>query len=261
MQRVATCQAPFHYRRVQSGLQNESSVELVVARFREELKWLRRVPPLVRISIYNKGECLELPPAIAARPGVSVSTLPNEGREAHSYLTHLCHRYDSLAPVTVFCQGHPFDHAPDFHDRLSALVSGIELPDPFLWYGFLEETDDPCGRRLFVPWSKNHDGRELSTGRLYEELFGEATPSAFHFRGGAQFAVTAGGVRHRPKEFYERALALSTGIADAAHSMERLWDRVFGPPVIDPASLGPEGVRYLKKIRRLETSAESADSV
>jgi len=128
------------------------------------------------------------------------------------------------------------------------------MPGPFLWYGFLEETDDPRGRRLFVPWTKNTDGRELSTGRLYEELFGEPAPSLFHFRGGAQFAVTAGGVCRRHKEFYERALALSTGIADAAHSMERLWDRFFGLPVIDPASLGPDGVRYLKKIRRLETS-------
>ena len=257
MQRVATCQAPFHYREVQSAFQSESSVELVVARFHEELKWLRRVPPKVRISIYNKGGGLELSPVIAARPGFSVAELPNEGREAHSYLTHLCHRYDSLAPVTVFCQGHPFDHAPDFHDRLSALVSGDEMPGPFLWYGFLEETDDPHGRRLFVPWSKNDDGRELSTGRLYEELLGEATPSSFHFRGGAQFAVTAGGVRRRPKEFYERALALSTGIADAAHSMERLWDRFFGPPMINPASLGPDGVRYLKKIRRLQISDEA----
>jgi hypothetical protein len=254
MQLVATCQAPFHNHRVQADIQSEFPVELVVARCREELKWLRRVPASVRITIYNKGEDPGLPPAIAVRSGLLLTELHNQGREAHSYLTHLCHRYESLSPVTVFCQGHPFDHAPDFHDRLGALVNGTELPDPFLWYGFLEETDDPCGRRLFVPWSKNHDGRELSTGRLYEELFGNAAPSWFHFRGGAQFAVTAGGVRRRSREFYERALALSTENADAAHSLERFWDRFFGLPVIDPASLGPDGVRYLKKIRRLETT-------
>jgi len=261
MQLVASCQAPFHNRAVQAFSQTESPVELVVARWREELKWLRRVPPSVRISIYNKGDVLELPPAIAARPGLSVTELPNEGREAHSYLTHLCHRYESLAPMMVFCQGHPFDHAPDFHNRLVALAEDMEIPDPFLWYGFLDETDDPRGRRLFVPWSKNTDGRELSTGRLYEELFGMPTPSAFHFRGGAQFAVTAEAIRCRPRDFYERALAFSAAIPDAAHSFERFWDRVFGLPVIDPALLGPEGVRYLKKIRRLETSGREADSV
>lgn len=242
-----------------SDFRSECPVELVVARHGEELRWLRRVPPPVRISIYNKGAGLELPAAIADRPGLSVTELPNEGREAHTYLTHFCRRYDSLAAVTVFCQGHPFDHAPDFHDRLAALVAGAELPDPFLWYGFLEETDDPGGKRLFVPWSKNHDGRGLSTGRIYEELFGEATPAWFHFRGGAQFSVSREGALLRARVFYEKALNLSSRIADAAHSMERLWDRIFGPPVIDPASLGPDGVRYLKKIRRL--GEKSADSV
>jgi hypothetical protein len=52
--------------------------------------------------------------------------------------------------------------------------------------------------------------------------------------------------------FYERALDLATAIPRAAHSFERLWDRLFGPPFIDPADLGPSGVRYLKRIRRLE---------
>ncbi len=258
-QLVATCQASLNNRRMHHFSSSESPVELVVARHGEELKWLRRVPSPVRISIYNKGEGLELPASIAHRPGLSVEVLPNEGREAHTYLTHLCHRYDTLAPVTVFCQGHPFDHAPDFHDRLAALVAGTERPDPFQWYGFLEETDDPRGKRLFVPWSKNHDGRELSTGRIYEELFGEASPKWFHFRGGAQFSISRMGVLQRPRGFYEQALDLSMEIADAAHSMERLWDRLFGPPVIDPASLGPDGVRYLKRIRRLEEKA--ADSV
>jgi hypothetical protein len=46
-------------------------------------------------------------------------------------------------------------------------------------------------------------------------------------------------------------LELSSGIPLAAHSLERMWDRFFGDPLIDPASLGPDGVRYLKKIRRL----------
>jgi hypothetical protein len=38
----------------------------------------------------------------------------------------------------------------------------------------------------------------------------------------------------------------------AAHSYERIWDRLFGEPAIDPATLGPGGVLYRKRIRRLE---------
>ena len=232
------------------------SVELVIARHEEDLRWVRRVPASIRITIYNKGTNLALPLEIARREGLSVNALPNLGREAHTYLTHLSERYEEVAPVTIFCQGHPFDHAPDFHARLRGVSEGSESPDPFLWYGFLEETDDPRGKRLFVPWSKNPERKELETGRLHEELFGGTTPDFFHFRGGAQFAVTREAVHRRDREFYLRALDLSVKIPLAAHSYERIWDRIFGDPVIDPESLGPEGVRYLKRIRRLEEAVE-----
>jgi hypothetical protein len=239
-------------------------VELVIARHEEDLRWVRRVPPSVKVTIYNKGVSRPLTAELESRDGISVIPLPNKGRESHSYLTHLVKRYGSLAPHTVFCQGHPFDHAPDFHARLRDLEGGVGSPELFLWYGFLEETDDPFGRRLFVPWSKNPKRQELRTGMLYEELFGEPSPEFFHFRGGAQFTVTREAVHRRPEEFYRRALKLSTATPLAAHSYERIWDRLFGPPVIDPSTLGPSGVRYLKRIRRLEVEVglgKSADSV
>jgi hypothetical protein len=231
------------------------AIELVIARHEEDLRWVRRVPASVKVTVYNKGVSRPLTAELEGRAGISVIALPNKGREAHSYLTHLVERYGSLASRTVFCQGHPFDHASDFHERLRDLEGGGGSPEPFLWYGFLEETDDLFGRRLFVPWSKNPERQELRTGVLYEELFGEASPDFFHFRGGAQFAVSGEAVHRRPEEFYRRALELSTATPLAAHSYERIWDRLFGPPVIDPSTLGPSGVRYLKRIRRLEEEA------
>lgn len=245
------------FRNIPSGT---GGIELVVSRFGEDLRWLRRVPPGIRITVYNKGGTPALPEGFPERPGLTVEPLPNEGREAHTYLTHLHARHGDPSPVTVFCQGHPFDHAPDFHDRLRALADGNEWPEPFLWYGFLEETDDPFGKRLFVPWSKNPERLELTTGRLHEELFREPSPEWFHFRGGAQFAVSRRAVMGRPGEFYRKALDLSLSLPLAAHSYERLWDRIFGEAMIDPALLGPEGVRYLKRIRRLEEEGASGDS-
>jgi len=242
----------------------DSQIELVVARFEEDLRWIRRVPPSVRVTIYNKGATPALPADFPKRAGMEVVPLGNEGREAETYLRHLAGRYESLTPVTVFCQGHPFDHAPDFHGCLQKLAAGeveetgeigkegVTPPDSFVWYGFLDETDDPHGRRLFVPWSKNPERHELATGRLHEALFGAASPEFFHFRGGAQFAVTREAIYRRPLDFYQRALELCTSIPLAAHSYERIWDRLFGNPVIDPSTLGSEGVLYRKRIRRLE---------
>jgi len=234
-------------------------MELVVARCTEDLRWIRRVPHSVSVTVYNKGMDLdpELIALLSERHQISFHRLENIGREAHTYLTHLVTRYEELPAVTVFCQGHPFDHAPDFHERLRGLASGEETVDRFQWYGFLEETDDPLGKRLFVPWSKNPEGLTLETGRLYRELFGQESPEWFHFRGGAQFAVTRGAIESRGKEFYLRSLDLSLVIPRAAHSYERIWDRIFGPPVINPVDLGLQGVRYLKRIRRLEEVAGS----
>lgn len=232
---------------------NQRSFELVVAHHEEDLRWLRRVPVLFRISIYNKGSVQALPQSLLGRAGMCEIPLPNIGREAHTYLTHLIARYDSLADLTVFCQGHPFDHAPDLHGQLAALAEERETPSPFLWYGFLEDTDDPLGRRLFVPWSKNPERRELATGRIFELLFEKPSPELFHFRGGAQFAVAREGARSRPREFYEKALAVCLSDPLVPHSLERFWDRFFGDPVIDPSTMGPDGTRYLKKIRRLES--------
>ena len=101
-----------------------TGIELVVSRFQEDLRWLRRVPASIGIQIYNKGADDPIPPSLRDRRNVNLLSLPNVGLEAHTYLTHLVTRYDSLAPITVFCQGHPFDHAPDFHDRLRALAEG-----------------------------------------------------------------------------------------------------------------------------------------
>jgi hypothetical protein len=210
------------------------------------------------VTVYEKGGAEVLGSSSPYREGILRRPLPNVGREAHTYLTHILERYDSLADITVFCQGHPFDHAPDFHARLRALAEGTETADPFLWYGFLDDTDDPHGRRLFVPWSKNPEGRELRTGEIFTRLLGDPPPRFFHFRGGAQFAVSREGIRARPCNFYGRALEETLADPLAAHCFERFWDRIFGPAAIDPASLGPDGVRYHKRIRRL---VEGSDSI
>jgi UDP-galactopyranose mutase len=198
-------------------------VELVVARFREDVDWVRKAPSSVRVTILDKGGDLDP----ARIPWARVESLPNAGREAQSYLHHLASRYDSLAPITVFCQGHPFDHARDFHEDVRRIVEGREIVDGFRWLGHAEDMDDPRGRRLFVPWSRNADRRELALDRFHDALFGTPCPDLVSFRLGAQFAVTAECARRRSREFYERAMALSAAFPDAAHCFERLWDRVF----------------------------------
>ena len=214
--------------------------ELVVAHYNEDLAWLRRVPPEFRITIYHKGEHATL--------GVR---LPNIGREAHTYLHHLAERRNNLADVTLFVQGHPFDHSPDLHARLRALAKEHEKIADFWWLGFLADTDDCRGRRLFVPWSKNTAREELDLERFHRLLFKKPGAAKYRFFVGAQFAVTRNAVHRRRADFYKTARELAVDFPLAPHCFERCWDRVF----LTDGTAGrlPHGqmTAYFKPLRRL----------
>lgn len=224
-------------------------VEVVVCRCGEDLGWTRNLPRSVRLTIYEKTPA-PLPPWPASIP------LPNTGREAHAWLYHLTTRYDSLAPWTVFAQGHPFDHAPDLHPVIRKLVAGDSPPADFLWLGFLWETDDARGYPSFVHWTKNPGRRELDLEGFFQRLWGIPAPEQLRYVGGGQFILSQAAARRRPREFYEAARSLALEFPDAAHAFERTWDRIFLAPPLDPALFGPSGMRILKPVRRFKDLPE-----
>ena len=218
-------------------------IELVVARYYEDISWLNNIPPQIRVTIYDKN--LHAPHPNALR-------LPNIGREAHTYLHHIVTRWETLSPLTVFCQGKPFDHAFDFHRTLRELARAPEAVADFRWLGHIIDTDDARGMRLFVPWSKNDDGHELDLHGFHQALFGNAGPEKYVFQLGAQFAVTEALIRSRSLNFYQRALQIASEFPDAAHCFERSWDKVFDVIGVDLVWLSGRETVYLKPVRRLE---------
>jgi hypothetical protein len=83
--------------------------ELVVARYNEDLEWLKQIPKDIKITVYNKGlENINIP----------YIKLPNIGRESHTYLQHIITNYNNLADQTIFCQGDSIFHSPDFLNLL-----------------------------------------------------------------------------------------------------------------------------------------------
>lgn len=187
-------------------------MDFVVARHREDIGWTSDLPP-GRVWVYTKG----------GEPGplndaVVVESLPNVGREAHTYLHHIVARYDALAPVTVFLQGHPFDHSPNLLrdlGRLGQETGYVHLCD------YILDWESTCQRSLPQDW--------VPMAATYEHLFGPPAPDRFlEFGAGAQFAVSAEAIRSRPREFYERALRYSEqGDDTVAHAFERLWMYIF----------------------------------
>lgn len=215
-------------------------LELVVARCHESLAWLRRVPESFQITVYDKGD--------GASGG---HTLPNLGREAHTYLHHIAEHYDQLADLTVFVQGHPFDHAPDLHHFLRSLAEGDRQVDEFHWLGFLADTDDARGRRLFVPWSKNPHREELDMENFSRRVFGIPADEEYTFFGGGQFAVARDLIRGRSRDFYRQAAEIACNFPHGPHCFERIWDRIFGVNGTVGRLQPGERTAYFKPIRRL----------
>lgn len=80
-------------------------VDVVVAHYKEDLSWLK--PYLGKINhlyLYckNSETCLKGMPQDLQGAQLVVTHLPNEGREAHTYLHHMITHYDQLSDRTVF---------------------------------------------------------------------------------------------------------------------------------------------------------------
>jgi hypothetical protein len=222
-------------------------LELVVARYNEDLAWLKRVPRDFAVTVYDKSPA-PLPGAIP---------LSNTGREAHTYLHHLTERHDTLADVTVFIQGHPFDHAPDLHKILRALSDESFTVTDFHWLGFLADTDDSRGRRLFVPWSKNPRRAELPLEEFHQQVFGAPGPASYRFFVGAQFIVPRTTAHRRDHAFYDRARHLAGAAPLAPHCFERCWDRIFATDGTASRLPPDQLTAYFKPIKRLIDSPKT----
>ena len=95
------------------------SIDLVVTRYREPLKWLEPYfdRPGWNVYIYNTGK-KPPPPRICSRAALC-SQVPNAGFEWHGYLRHVADNYERLADLTIFMQGDPFTVSPDAHCLLN----------------------------------------------------------------------------------------------------------------------------------------------
>ena len=79
-------------------------IEIVVARYNEDLKWLNKYASTnnIYITIYNKG-INDI--TFKETNNIKIISLHNVGRESHTYLYHIINNWDTLAQRTIFFQG------------------------------------------------------------------------------------------------------------------------------------------------------------
>jgi hypothetical protein len=231
--------------------------ELVVARYIEDVSWVDAFDG--EVTIYNKGG------AMNCNPKANILPLSNVGREAHTFLHHLVNRYEQLADVTVFAQGEPFIHSPDF---LLLMNKRFSQSQPLSFY-YLEGQVPPAealamskaywpeGLRVYVEMMNHHflailpvpyfdDGlntviipqfvRDYGLNRdqdFFQFLWGifgisERLPDLLPFSFGSQMSVPREAIHRHPRKVYERMLQWSVQGKMNAHVIERIWLTLFG---------------------------------
>jgi hypothetical protein len=247
---------------------NLSSLEIVVAQYREDLSWL--YPKADLVTLYSKAGPEFPPPSCFARR----IQLPNIGRESHSYLYHIVNNFNRLADVTVFTQGQIQDHVGPNID-LNQILDACKIltpTDPFMVYTKhnLKYFNSWSGISHVKKWKAEYDSgvmrRANSTPReFWKWVFGTDSPDVIAFSWGAIFAVRREAIQRRPKEFYERLLKLFESInhinPEEGHYMERIWLNIFVPgrssvPVVPFSSEGLEGVSVSIGERKIDWRKE-----
>lgn len=235
--------------------------EIVVARFREDLRWLRPYNDIV--TFYNKGindinylKC--------------IINLENKGREGDTYLYHIITNYNNLAQKTIFTQGEVFDHNRTIlyafdnfakHTEFQPLgicwKSGENVPPPEIVGKYVTITDyslnflvikinsnldyeDPYYfydpgliqvKNAYINCHKLSPGETIVNNFLKRIDYFKNLPlhevTNLDYTWSALFSVTSNNIRKNPKELYERIkVELTRDFADGGsdgYVLEKLW--------------------------------------
>ena len=216
-------------------------VEIVVARFREDVTWLKDAPyNRYRQTIYSKVPSVN---PCAEQTVCNVRYLENIGRESHTYLSHIIDNYDNLADVTVFLPGSATDKLK-IDKTLNAMAHIHDYPGtvfPSDSYG--EGVSVKFNDFSIAEWQSTNDAnravnRESTLDTCAERPFGNwykknfpdlprITPVAWN----GIFAVARDHIHNHPKEYYQNLLPYLTTSSnpECGHYFERAWGAIFYP--------------------------------
>lgn len=189
-----------------------TALQIVISRYKEDISWANG---LSRVLIYDKsGEPCVLPAV----------SLPNVGREGHTYAYHILTHYDTLNDYTVFLQGYPFDHSPQLETQLREIRDRIAQ-------GTQPDFQYVSQRVLFSNLERCPYDITLKMVPVYEKVFGKMKKEGhpFIFGAGAQFVVSRAAIQSRPRSFYQNLCSVLDYDVNPVEgfSVERFWQMIF----------------------------------
>lgn len=209
---------------------------LVVARYNEDVTWLDKYNGKANIFLYQKIRSNGKERSLSDRY-YHWESIPNKGREASTYLHYICNNYDFIEHDTVFVQGNPYDHFPDFDNVISNhkfepnMNSFYWLTSNANYFNFTNRFNNP-----------SIDGCEVfPVGEMFQDFF-QMEWWDISYNPYSMFILTKHRLRQKPLSFYQRIYGLlmtkytvgeQSNYKDTpyygrgAWAMERLWGAVF----------------------------------
>jgi hypothetical protein len=191
--------------------------EVVVAYYRENIKWLENVKDY-KITIYNKSY-IDIPNTIK---------LENVGREMNTYFHHIIENYDNLSDVIFFTQGNPLDHVSNYIEILNGYPqtlsnSVLSIGDAHFFSDIITFICDMYGN----PY---HWGLDMNV--IWKTIFTSLPPEKIEFTAGCIFCVTKEQIKIRDLSFYQKCLELSVIRERSPWEYERLMSFIFNQNII-----------------------------
>jgi hypothetical protein len=220
------------------GFDNDN-VEIVIARYNEDLKWLNdKKFNKYKCIIYNKG----VNDTFYKPPKSKVIKLKNVGMCDHTYLYHIVTNYDNLSKITIFLPG---SSELDYKmKRINKLIKEIESRNKAVF--LFNETYNNVQEELYNFTINNHTpahtkNNKLNTsntlvpasirpfGKWFENKFGDTIITHISYYG--IFSASNKDIKNKPKTFYYDLLNEVNKVTnhEAAHYFERSWEAVLYP--------------------------------
>jgi len=179
-----------------------NSKRLVVAKYKEGIDWIYDLKDEFEIVVYNKDNDLSVDSLSFEKReyvvnGIKWIDLPNIGREAQTYLFHIIENYGNTRDLEFFTQGNPFDHSPDFLNKIRSI-------DTSSYYNNLCDERVIQKRSDFIESEKNkihfYYGNQNT---LHKELFGNEVPALYEIGLRGMFIASRKAIKDNSLDLYK----------------------------------------------------------
>jgi hypothetical protein len=218
---------------------NPSTIEIVIARYNEDLKWIHDYPfSKYKNIIYNKGDNHNFE---TNSQTIRTVNLSNIGREGETYLQHIIQHYNDLADITIFLPGSLSSNMVCKYNKAKLLIEEVERHHDTVFVGekynnvrddlFSFQLDNYVSSELNNRAASAHAEMQVSTVRPYGVWYDK------HFNHSIQYVSYCGvlgiskkDILNHPVDYYKELLKEFQGSnPEVGHYVERSWAAIFYP--------------------------------